>query len=553
MIYLLSLYFSVLLTTLLIPPFMKLGARCGMIDVPNARKVHRGIIPRTGGIALVIGTLIPLLFLLKASSLGLGICLGGMCIFIVGVLDDQRDLSYKWKFAGQIVGAFVLLLVSGLRLHSLGEFLPGSELQCGFMALPLSVFFLVATINIINLADGLDGLAGGICMLIFTSTGFLAYLNDDFRTLALCVCMVGAIIGFLRYNTHPAVVFLGDTGSQFLGFMVGVAMLLFTQTREPYMPMLAMFLIGIPVLDTAIVMIERRLEHKPLFKPDKKHLHHKLLGLGLMHHQAVVVIYATQLAMILLGWNLRHFPQPVLLMVYLTLISLFAASVIYYDRKRKNTISYPGLANVAANESINEKSALVFSRSVISRVAWSFLVTALFAFLLAAPAWARPIAKDIGVYSIIFMILLILLRFFKPDVLVPMVKMAGYFIALYYIPLFELEGDRFLYKPIITGAYEVIFFIIGVSYVVYLITTLDKAPVVTMDYLLLGVVVLTFFFPNEYLNSLHLHKIAAKVLIVFVSLELVAFKIRGKDHYLLAAMMASLGLSFAMAFWPWVF
>ena len=175
-----TLYFSFLLTALLVLVFMKIGERWGIVDEPNSRKVHLRPVPRTGGAGIIIGTLVPLVFLLEKDQVLLGLCLGAICMLFMGILDDKWDLNYKWKFLGQILAAVVTLLVSGIRFHTFGELWPGYILDLGMLSLPFSTFFLVATTNMINMSDGLDGLAGGICLLIFSCVGFLAFFQGDF-------------------------------------------------------------------------------------------------------------------------------------------------------------------------------------------------------------------------------------------------------------------------------------------------------------------------------------------------------------------------------------
>ncbi len=552
MTFLFSLYFSVLLTTLLVPPFMRIGSRFGMIDVPDARKVHSRIIPRTGGIAVIIGTLIPLVFHLKMDAVVLGICLGGCCIFVLGVLDDARDLDYKWKFFGQIVAALLTLCVGGLRFHSLGELWPGCELQCGVLSVPLSILFLVATINIINLADGLDGLAGGICMLIFTSTGFLAYLQSDYATAAICMCILGAIMGFLRYNTHPAVVFLGDTGSLFLGFMVGVVMILLTQGKSSYSPILAMYLIGIPVLDTAVVMLERHLEHRPLFKPDKSHLHHKLMRLGLKHHHAVIAIYATQLGVILIGWNLRHYSDATLLGIYVLLMGVFSVLLINWGKWAKRASA--GLVPVdEVQHGISDKTNRLLTRDFISKVAWYALVASFLIFYAVTPFLARFANKDMGLFFIIFLLVIVLTGAIKPDFLSLVLRVAAYYVGLYYIIAIDNNSKTLLIVNWIEWAVNVgIFLIIGASYLCYILTTFERIPIVGTDYLLLGIVVLTYFLPEWQLEEFHVHRLATKILIIFLTFELLLFKLKDKISYLVSSMVFILIVNFVLIFWPWI-
>jgi UDP-GlcNAc:undecaprenyl-phosphate GlcNAc-1-phosphate transferase len=313
-----ALFFSFLSTALLVLLFMKMASRLGiMLDQPNSRKVHKEPIPRTGGPAVMVGCLLPLLFLFKGDRIILGLCLGALCILAIGITDDLWNLNFKWKFVGQGFAATLALLISGIKFHNFGQLWQGFPLDLGSLSLLLGIFFLVATTNMINLSDGLDGLAGGICFLIFCAVGFLAYFQEDWRLVTLSLCTLGAIAGFLRYNAHPAVVFLGDTGSQFLGFTAGLSMLLLTQVRTVYSPVIPLYLIGIPLIDTVIVIFERSRQGRPIFRADKNHIHHKLLRLGLRHSESVMVIYSLQLGMIIIAWTGRYADDVLLLLSFL--------------------------------------------------------------------------------------------------------------------------------------------------------------------------------------------------------------------------------------------
>lgn len=553
-----SLFFSVLVTTLLVPPLIKVGTRIGMVDRPDFRKVHLGVIPRSGGLAVMLGMLVPFAFLVKLSPLLLGVLLGACLILGAGLLDDLRGLSWQWKLAGQVAASLVTVYLSGMELDRPVEFWPGYLWDLDLIGYPLSVLFLVACINCINLADGLDGLAGGMCLLVFASSGLLAFLDHNFPVMALSACLLGALIGFLRYNTHPAIIFLGDTGSQFLGFMVGVAMIGLTHGEDSYSPVLCLYLIGIPALDMVVVMLERLLEKRPLCQPDRRHLHHKMLRLGFKHHQAVIIEYAAQLAMILIGWSLRQYSDYVLLCVYLVLMAMAAVALLISKRKTI-LLPLPGgeLAHggqTTPNRPTNGRAAVIWgcSRQLIARAAWYVLVATLLIYYFLSPLLLRPLAVELGFYSLAFIAILIGLKFFKHDYLNLSVKVAAYFSAITYIltaahssPTMWYEQNFYLWL--------ILFLVMGCSYCCYLVFTLEQMPTVTMDYLLLAVVVLTSFLPAPLLAEYRVHSIAAKILLVFLALELVSFKLKDEGDLMLFGLLPSLGLNVIIGIWPWIF
>jgi UDP-GlcNAc:undecaprenyl-phosphate/decaprenyl-phosphate GlcNAc-1-phosphate transferase len=549
----LGLYFAVLLTPLLVPPLIRIAQRVGMVDRPNPRKAHSQVIPRCGGVAVLLGALIPFAFLIGIDPFLTGALLGGLVILVIGVLDDLMDLDWRWKLAGQVAASGLALYASGLHFDRYIETWPGYLLDFELVGFPLTVLFLVACINSINLADGLDGLAGGMCLLIFASAGLLGYLAGDFQIIALCACMVGALVGFLRYNTHPAIVFLGDTGSQFLGFMVGIAMVALTRGVEHYSPVLALYLIGIPMLDMAVVMAERLMDGRPLFKPDRKHLHHKLLRMGFKHHQAVVIEYAAQLGMILTGWSLRQYPDYVLLYVYVAIMSVAAAMLLFFRREER--LPHLRQKDVGPGPSLPEDgkvaAAVAVSREMLARVAWYALLVTVAIFYLLSPLLLRPIATDVGVYSLAFAVALVAIRCIKHDLLKLSVKLAAYFSATYTIMIIE-HGRLTLWHPSAPDIYLPLFVAIGLCYCCYLVCTFEQMPIVTMDYLLLGVVILTLFLPEPYRSQYRVHAIAARVLLMFLTIELIAYKLKDKGDLMMLGLLPSLGLYFVMAFWPWV-
>ncbi|MGB3942967.1 MAG: MraY family glycosyltransferase, partial [Candidatus Manganitrophaceae bacterium] len=168
-----------------------------------------------------------------------------------------------------------------------------------WLGVPLTLFVLVAIMNAINLSDGLDGLAGGLSLLSFSGMAYLAYLSGDAMIIGIALSVLGGIFGFLRFNTYPARIFMGDGGSQFLGFSAAFAtIVLVDPERGPYSPLIGLWIVGLPLLDTLGVMGLRWREGRSLFSADRNHLHHKLLAAGLLHHQAVTLIYALQGGMV---------------------------------------------------------------------------------------------------------------------------------------------------------------------------------------------------------------------------------------------------------------
>jgi UDP-GlcNAc:undecaprenyl-phosphate GlcNAc-1-phosphate transferase len=294
MIFLSTFLLSTFITMALIPVFSRVAVRLHAIDVPDWRKIHELPVPRTGGLALAIGALGSVILWIQPGSFVLAHLIGGSIIVLVGFLDDTKGLDFRIKFAGQVAAAFILIFVGGIKIKTLGTLLPDGAAIPDWFAIPLTLLVIVGVTNAINLADGLDGLAGGICLLSLGCLGYLAFLQGDTLVALLAASLTGAILGFLRFNTYPAVVFMGDTGSQLIGFSVIALALKLTQGETPLSELLPLLVIGFPVIDTALVMAERLAHRRPLFVADKNHMHHKLIGLGLFHTEAVLAIYLLQ-------------------------------------------------------------------------------------------------------------------------------------------------------------------------------------------------------------------------------------------------------------------
>lgn len=284
-------------TMALIPPLMRVATWLDIVDLPDPRKVHSRVIPRIGGIAMIVAAVALILLWAPYTKTVLWYLVGVAVIALFGVWDDRSQLDYRVKFLGQLLAIFFVVLGGDVQIR----FIPFGDLEPLHyqISVPLTVFALLGITNAINLADGLDGLAGGTTFISIAVIALLASMAQDTTLVLLCAAVLGGIVGFLRFNTHPAQVFMGDAGSQFLGFSAGVLVLILTQQSNPAIsPVIPLLILGLPILDTLLVMAQRIYERRSPFKPDKNHIHHKLLALGFHHYEAVVVIYAIQAVMV---------------------------------------------------------------------------------------------------------------------------------------------------------------------------------------------------------------------------------------------------------------
>ena len=265
------------------PAVIVLAAKTGAMDAPDARKVHKGPMPRIGGLAIYCGFMAAILAMLNFAELTqevangvIGLLLGGTLIVIIGLIDDYKNLPAKVKLLGQILAACVVVYFD-VRIDVLTDPF-GDYLYLEYLAAPATVFWIVGLTNTVNLIDGLDGLAAGVST-IASITIMLVALQEDVMIVALfTAALAGAALGFLRYNFNPAKIFMGDTGSMFLGFILAgisvIGAVKCTATIALIVPILAL---GLPIMDTTFAIIRRYRGGVPIFKPDKGHLHHRLL------------------------------------------------------------------------------------------------------------------------------------------------------------------------------------------------------------------------------------------------------------------------------------
>ncbi len=299
---------SFAVTYLCVPLAKRLAFKLNAIDYPSARRVNKKPMPRMGGIAMFIGVLAALVFELVGEVVFdwtelyrssrflsvnyVGVLAGLAIVCLVGAIDDVKSLKPRTKLLGQIVGACVIV-ASGVLLASIkNPFAPGF-IEFGWVAYPLTVFYLVAFMNVINLVDGLDGLAAGIVAIASFSLFMIAIGKFRAETAMFAIVLLGATLAFLRYNFAPASIFMGDSGSLFLGAMLGVISLLGV-IRSPTVVVLAASLIiaAIPIMDTFVAIVRRLKNHQPIQQADAKHLHHKLLREGFSPRKSVLIVYA---------------------------------------------------------------------------------------------------------------------------------------------------------------------------------------------------------------------------------------------------------------------
>jgi UDP-GlcNAc:undecaprenyl-phosphate GlcNAc-1-phosphate transferase len=302
---------AAVVVALLVTPLVRaLAHRYGLLDQPGARKVHRVPVPRLGGVAMAIAFGVGIgLATLGSFDLGAvdglrpnrapAILAGVALLLAVGIVDDIRGMRALVKLTFQVAAA-VLAWWLGLSLERI--FLPWGIVELGPLALPITVAWIVGVINAVNLIDGLDGLASGVVLTALGAFGLLAAVDGVDPTMPIIAATIGAAVGFLAYNLHPASIIMGDTGSMFLGFVVAAIGISLTQDgvhpQPPWVPIIAL---GVPILDTIWAVVRRTARGEPFFVADRGHIHHQLLRRGLSQRDAMLTLTAISAALAVLA------------------------------------------------------------------------------------------------------------------------------------------------------------------------------------------------------------------------------------------------------------
>jgi UDP-GlcNAc:undecaprenyl-phosphate GlcNAc-1-phosphate transferase len=347
------------------PGVIRLAGLFGAVDLPGGRKTHDSPMPRIGGLAVFIGFVAGMGFAAFATGnlftfpqTGVywrGLAFAATAMLIVGMIDDLYGLSYRWKFAAQITAA-VYVWYCGFRIETITHPLGGS-MNLEFLSFPLTLLWIVGITNAVNLIDGLDGLAAGIALITTMAVAVIAFARGELGVTAASVTLAGSLIGFLRFNFNPARIFLGDSGSLFLGFVLAVTSVRGSQKGPTAVAILVPLLVlGLPLLDTGLAVVRRlyrlgnhgarngdnalaymvrHIDH--VFLPDRGHIHHRLIDLGMSHRGAVLALYAVGVVFALAAFALTLFKSfwVALLLGGVLLLTMASFFALLYLRVRR--------------------------------------------------------------------------------------------------------------------------------------------------------------------------------------------------------------------------
>lgn len=384
---------ALFVTMVLVPPLMRLAAPMHLLDVPDARKIHTELVPRSGGLAIASGILLPVVMWLPKDEAMSAVLSGALVIFLFGLWDDIKDLDYRVKLTGQIL-AIAVAMNGGVVLSHYP--FAGLDPVPFWLAYPATAVIVLGVTNAINLTDGLDGLAAGCTLLTLAMIAFLAYQADSMPVLLLALTVMGGILGFLRYNTHPAIVFLGDAGSQFLGFVTAaLTIFLVERVNTALSPALLLLLLGLPILDTLWVVTLRLASGRSPFSPDRRHIHHQLLDLGFRQYEAVSLIYLLHGSLICAGFYLRYASDILVVSVY----AVFCLSVVGMIGLAKSTGWTLHRAPEAENGDLGKRSSWLRKLRWLPDAVTHILAISIVFFLIAGAFLVGMLQRDFVVVA----------------------------------------------------------------------------------------------------------------------------------------------------------
>lgn len=337
---LLMVLIPMIFVALIIPIIKKVAFHVNALDIPDKRKVHKKPMPRLGGLGIFSGFLLGYMMFGEHTALMNSILIGSFVIIITGMIDDIKPIKASYKFIGQLVASLIVVIYGGLLLKDVSFF--GLYIDFKWFAYPVTVLFILGCINCMNLIDGLDGLAGGISAIFFLTIGIIALCMNKFvLATVLTFIMFGSTIGFLFHNFYPAKIFMGDTGSMFLGFMIAIITLLGFKSVMMSAIIVPLFILVVPILDTAFAIIRRKLKGESIGTPDKCHIHHQLLRREFSQRTTVLIIYlitaifsTASMIWILIDKSLGYKIYFILMIVFV--IFVFKTDILFERKRNKN-------------------------------------------------------------------------------------------------------------------------------------------------------------------------------------------------------------------------
>ncbi len=530
--YLLMAIMSMAICMAIIPVMMRIAPYIGMVDSPDERKVHTTAIPRSGGVGIVVGLLIPLILWLDFSSFTNSLIIGCFILLLFGAWDDARNIRPCYKFIGQLLAAILVVYYGDIYVSHF-PFLGIDELS-PHIGKPFTVIAIVGMINALNLSDGLDGLAGGEALISLVAVFYLAYLYEGNVTMAITAATIGGIFGFLRFNSHPARIFMGDAGSQTLGFILAVLVVYLTQqVNSVVSPVTALLLLGFPIIDSLVVFYLRARRGDSLVVAAKDHLHHRLLARGFYHYESVMIIYSIQVILVVSAVLLSYESDFLLIGIYIG-ISALLFSILSFSEKTACVVHESNSSSSIFLHEIFEKY------EKFSILPYRILKAGISIFIISAAIMSTEVPVDLGVSALVLLLLLVvaIVPRWSGDNLYRLLMFVTIGFSVYllsnYPPVWLLEQISLVY----------IFFLIMVvlAFITMRITVRDQFQITPLDYLVVIMAIIVGVAPGIEHGASSMIWLVVQMIILFYVCELVIQNMKDQFNSFTAAAGLALAL-----------
>ena len=531
-IYLLIAMLAMAISMAIIPLMMRLAPVIGMIDLPDPRKVHTAPIPRVGGLGIVIGALVPMLIWLQFTDLTISILVGTSVLLVFGTWDDIAELGHYVKFVGQFFAAGVVVYYGDLYVSYFPFY--SYDTIPEIIGKPFTVIAIVGMINAINHSDGLDGLAGGESLISLSVIAYLAFLYSSDLMLIISAATIGGIFGFLRFNSHPARVFMGDGGSQFLGFILAILVLILTQqvniTISSAVPVL---LLGLPIVDILAVFFLRAKHKMNLFKATRNHVHHRLLDIGFLHYESVMFIYTVQFILVISAIPLMYEKDLLVILFYLFICLSVFLFLTVSERKNFKVHVGEGLKTGIVNVFLNK-----YPR--ISDAPIKLIESGLSLFIISSALVVSDVPSDFAISALILLVLLsfVLLTNFMGYLLYRLVLFVTIAFSVYLLTTYPVEwlSDN-------VDLVFVYFITMGIlGFIAIKTVSKDEFRVTPLDYLVIAITLIIEFLPGENIFRENIIWMIVQIIILFYVCELVVQNMSGRWSRFTGSIVLALAL-----------
>jgi len=528
---------STLISTILVPFVAQLSVRIGGIDQPDERKVHHLATPRLGGVALFCSLLFTVIYFCEVDRQIKGFLAGAIVIFLTGLVDDLANLSPRQKFAGEFLAAGLAVFTGDICVRHLGNPFGLGIIALGPLAVPFTLLGIVGLINAINLLDGLDGLAGGVCAMACVTFAIVSFISGNNSLLALTVALLGTLLGFLRYNHHPAIIFMGDCGSLLLGYCMGVfSVLLATGGGRPVSPYIPLLILAVPILDTLVVMVKRKRSGKRLFSPDKTHLHHRLLDLGIGHRATVLIVFVVSYLMSVLAVFGLRLSDGTLMALLLSGAAAVYGTLNYLARDGRRERF--GFASEASPQITRRIRSLVHRTGILS----TGIKYLLLAVLLLPACIQHNDIHTLALAPLLIMIVSVGLYFSRYTWHTLLLQSCIYIPGAFMVLVVEVFGrDDELFGLPLNVVSHFIFLILLVLVLIKILirNRLSRMIVSPFEYLIVLIVLSVPLLPQAVSGQFYLLTVAAKSVILFAGFKLVLMRQIQRNRRIILAMAGS--------------